>query len=73
MPLATIKIDPDAIYPEGSVVLFLEIPSSALARARREGALRFRRVGGRTLYLGQWLLDWLGQTPRCRKGVTSDQ
>jgi hypothetical protein len=63
MPLAPIKIDPDTFYPESSVVLNFGISSTALARGRREGTLRFRRVGGQTLYLGRWLLAWLGHVP----------
>lgn len=63
MSFTAIKIDPEALYPEGAVALALDIPSATLARARRSGALRSRRVGNRTLYLGRWLLDWLAQGP----------
>ena len=54
-----IRIDPSAVYDDGAVVLALEIPSATLARARRDGRLRYTRQGRRVLYLGQWLLDWL--------------
>ena len=30
-----------------------------VARARRDGKLRFARQGHRILYLGQWVVDWL--------------
>jgi hypothetical protein len=52
-------IDPRAVYDDGAVLLTLDLPSATLARARRDGRLRFSRQGRRTLYLGQWLLDWL--------------
>jgi hypothetical protein len=40
-----------------AVVLALDIPSATLARARREGHLRYSRRGKRTFYLGRWLID----------------
>ena len=52
-------IDPRALYDDGAIVLALDIPSSTLARARRDGTLRYTRRGRRVLYLGQWVLDWL--------------
>jgi hypothetical protein len=57
--LAGVKIEPEAIYDDGALVLALGIASAALVRARRQGQLRFRRVGNRSLYLGRWILDWL--------------
>jgi hypothetical protein len=57
--LSPVPIDPGAVYDDGAVVLALDIPSATLARARREGRLRYTRQGRRVLYLGQWLLDWL--------------
>jgi len=54
-----IRIDPGAVYDDGTVVLTLDIPSATLARARRDGRLRYTRQGRRVLYMGQWLLDWL--------------
>jgi hypothetical protein len=53
------RIDPEHLYDTGAVVLGLEIPSATIARARREGRLRYTRKGRRVLYLGGWLLDWL--------------
>ena len=69
--LSPVPIDPGAVYDDGAVVLALDIPSATLARARREGRLRYTRQGRRVLYLGQWLLDWLSadSTPASEKGV----
>ena len=59
-------IEPRAYYDDGLIYQSLQISPSTLAKARKCGALRFTRKGQRTLYLGQWLLDWLntdaGQT-----------
>jgi hypothetical protein len=54
-----VRIDPDAIYPDGELRLLLDLPSATLARERRAGRLRYRRVGQRTYYLGRWVLAWL--------------
>jgi hypothetical protein len=54
-----VRIDPDAVYTDGELRLLLDLPSAALARERRSGCLRYRRVGKRTYYLGRWVLDWL--------------
>ncbi len=52
-------IDPDCFYDEASCRFSLGITGSALAKARKDGELRFTRRGGRTRYLGRWLIDWL--------------
>ena len=57
------RIDPEAIYDDGALVVTFGVASASLARARRSGQLRYRRVGNRTLYLGRWLLDWLAADP----------
>ena len=57
--LSPVSIDLDAVYDDGTVALTLNIHSATLARARREGRLRYTRQGRRVLYLGRWLLDWL--------------
>jgi hypothetical protein len=62
--IAGLKIDPDTIYDDGTLVLALGVSSAALIRARSRGELRFRRIGQRPVYLGRWILDWLAQTPR---------
>lgn len=54
-----VQIQADAIYDDGSLHDTLGIRPSTLAKARKSGGLRFKRAGNRTLYLGQWLLDWL--------------
>jgi hypothetical protein len=54
-----VLIDPTAVYDDGAVVFTLNLPSATLARARRDGQLRYTRKGRRVLYLGQWLLDWI--------------
>ena len=55
----TFRIDPAGIYDDSALVLGLGLTHAALARARRAGELRFSRKGMRTLYRGQWILDWL--------------
>jgi hypothetical protein len=57
--IAGIRLDSTAIYDDGALYCVLGLSSSALARARRLGLLRYTRQGNRTLYLGQWVLDWL--------------
>jgi hypothetical protein len=64
-----IRIDPAAIYDDAALVLTLDLSSATLARARRNGRLRFTRQGRRTLYLGQWLLDWLVSAPPRETGA----
>jgi hypothetical protein len=70
--LYPVRIDPDAVYEDGAVVLALDLPSATLLKARREGRLRYSRRGRRTYYLGQWLLDWLTASQVTRpEGVSS--
>lgn len=57
--LKPVWIEPDAFYHDGQVRLLLGITSATLARARKQGRLRFARQGKRTLYRGSWLLEWL--------------
>jgi hypothetical protein len=57
-----ILIDPDAYYHAGAIALALDVPLSALDRARRHGELRYVRRGNRILIRGDWVIDWL--TPR---------
>jgi len=54
-----IQIEPDGVYDDDRVYLAWEVSAQTLARARREGRLRFSRQGRRILYLGRWLLEWL--------------
>jgi hypothetical protein len=62
--VSPVHIDPAAVYDDGAIVLALNIPSSTLARARREGRLRYTRQARRPLYIGQWVLDWLASDSR---------
>jgi hypothetical protein len=57
--VSSVSIQPDAFYDE-RLFQALEVSAATLARARREGCLRYTRKGKRTLYQGQWVLDWLG-------------
>jgi hypothetical protein len=66
-----VSIKPDAVYDDGALNLSLGLTPSTLAKARRSGELRFNRQGKRTLYLGQWVLNWLQgstQSAQDRKG-----
>jgi hypothetical protein len=54
-----ILIDRDAIFDDGSLHQAFGLTPATLARARRSGALRHTRQGKRTLYKGEWVLDWL--------------
>jgi hypothetical protein len=56
---AGITLDPDAIYDDGALYCTLGLSATALARARRDGSLRFTRQGRRILYLGEWVTSWL--------------
>jgi hypothetical protein len=56
---ATTRIDPEGWYDDAWLYEALGLRAGALARARREGELRFTRKGNRILYYGAWLRDWL--------------
>lgn len=60
-----VRIEPDAVYDDGAVYQALGLTRTALAAARRLGALRYTRRGKRTLYKGAWILAWLeaGESP----------
>jgi hypothetical protein len=66
----SIRIDPTGIYDDALLYAALEISAATLARARRDGRLRYTRQGRRVLYLGQWVLDWLQAD--ARQGVNDD-
>jgi len=67
MPTATIPtILPDGIYDDGSLCAVLGVGAQTLAKARRDGSLRYARKGQRTLYLGAWVLEWLTVDKRPR-------
>jgi hypothetical protein len=54
-----VRFDPAGLYDDDALYASLELSAATMARARREGRLRYTRQGRRVLYLGQWLLDWL--------------
>jgi hypothetical protein len=54
-----VKIELEALYDDSALRQAAGLSQSALARARREGRLRYTRRGGRILYTGRWLMDWL--------------
>jgi hypothetical protein len=59
MATGAIRIDPDAVYDDVLLYAALEVSAATLARARREGRLRYTCQGRRVLYLGAWVLAWL--------------
>jgi hypothetical protein len=54
-----VRIEPEAIYDDGSLYQFLGLSPTSLAAGRRAGTLRHTRHGKRVLYLGRWVLTWL--------------
>jgi hypothetical protein len=67
----TIQIDPQTIFTDGGLRLLLGLPSATLARARREGRLRYARRGKQIFYTGAWVVDWLVGEP-AKAFITSD-
>ena len=57
--MTTLNIEPNGIYDDGALVLAMGVTHATLARARRDGHLRFAREGRQILYLGQWILEWI--------------
>lgn len=55
----TILIASDGIYDDALLCAALCVSAATLARACRDGRRRYIRQGKRTLYLSQWVLDWL--------------
>jgi hypothetical protein len=62
-----IVILPDAWYDDVLLQVGLEVSAAVLKDARRSGQLRHARKGNRTLYLGQWVLDWLAAAPAMKE------
>ena len=71
MPAAGTKIDPAAWYDDDAICAALDFSYQSLSRARRDGSLRYSRKGNRTLYLGQWLIDWLTADAQKEAAVAS--
>ena len=63
LPANALVIEPTGVYDDAALVLGLGLTHATLARARRDGRLRFSRKGRRVLYLGQWVLNWLAADP----------
>jgi hypothetical protein len=60
------RIEPAAFYSVVDILIGLGIGPEALRRARRDGSLRFiprGGIGGRNLYRGRDLIDWLVSIP----------
>jgi hypothetical protein len=57
--VSAVQISPSAVYDDGALRRELGISPTALARARRDGRLRYTQQGRRILYLGSWVLRWL--------------
>jgi hypothetical protein len=51
---------PNGVYDDLSLHTALGVSLQVLANARRKGELRYARKGNRVLYLGRWVLHWLG-------------
>ena len=71
-------IDASCFYDDAMLRRNLGVRLAALVRARESGELRYTRRGGRILYFGQWVLDWLTSDaatettkPAPRRGVTT--
>lgn len=68
--MSGVLIDPASIYDDDVLLSALELSPAVLRRARCSGELRHTRKGKRTLYLGQWVIDWLlGE--QATKGTTA--
>jgi hypothetical protein len=61
----------DAWFDDGALCRMLGLRVGSLDRARRSGELRHTRRGGRTLYKGAWVDEWLarGASPRDREAT----
>lgn len=57
-----LEINVTSIYDDAGLRLGLGVTSSTLARARRDGSLRFVRRGHTNFYTGRAVLDWLTST-----------
>lgn len=53
------KIERDSYYDDEALRRTFGLRRGAVERSRRGGTLRFTREGGRILYRGDWLEDWL--------------
>ncbi len=67
----TFRLDSNAVYDDGALVLGLGLTHATLANARRRGELRYARKGRRVLYLGRWVGDWL-ERDQAGQGVADE-
>jgi len=54
-----VRIEPEALYDDGSLRQALGLTAATLAAARRAGSLRYTRTGKRIFYKGAWVSTWL--------------
>jgi hypothetical protein len=62
-----VLLEPEGLYDDGSLYNLIGLSDATLARARREGLLRYTKQGHKIFYLGKWLIEWLqtdSQGPR---------
>jgi hypothetical protein len=59
MTVTGAKIERDAYYDTNGLCQTLGLRYGSIERARREKTLRFTKRGGRTLFRGNWIEDWL--------------
>jgi hypothetical protein len=59
--IAAVKIEPEAIFDDTALTLTFGVTPTAIAKARRNGTLRYTRKGRRVLYFGRWVIEWLGK------------
>ncbi len=52
-------VDPDGWYRTGWLFDTLGIVEEQLMAARKEGRLRFTKIGNCTFYQGAWIIAWL--------------
>lgn len=63
-PTRPLRIDPDGIYSDATLILSLGVTAKTLARERRAGCLRHMKRGRLILYRGAWILEWLDSEPK---------
>lgn len=54
-----VVIDPEAMYDDDALCKLLRLRRGSMERARKSGELRYTRRGGRILYVGRWVREWL--------------
>jgi hypothetical protein len=52
-------IHPNAVFSIRSLTAALELKASTLSREMRLHRLRYARRGGKTYFVGSWILQWL--------------